>query len=314
MLSIVNRAFERGPQSYRDAPGRIWPDHAGGRTEDAAYSVRPDGRIGEVLTAWSNQTRSGFVPRPRKQLAGLLLVGLVVGSMATFFGGVLIAWLLGDVLELRFEVWLPFVISGVLTLAAGWLVSRPRAACTYVGTEGIANHQAGMRRTDDVMRFDDAAHLYIRETNRYTNGVYQGTDFKFTWKDASGAIVFSDAGTRFVQGMWKDLEIPAWAFLCAAEVQWNRHRWARVEAEWSQHGRATFGDVWVREGEFSINGEVLRVDEVESITIERGFLTVRQVGAKKTLFGTKGITTREVSTIADFPLFLQVLQRAGFSV
>jgi len=312
----MNRSFDRGPQGYRQPPSQRWPDHTGKAVADAVFHVPPDTRVGEVLTAWSNRTSEGYVKRPRKQFFALIFVAIILVGMGGLMGGLALTWLLSDVLSLSFSEWVPFVLSGVLSLGAGWFLSRPRDWCTYVGTEGIAHHHdAILKRTDDVLRFADAATLNIAETNRYTNGAYQGTFFKFTWKDAGGAVLFAAEGTRFIQGMWKDLEIPAWAFLCAAEVQWNRHRWAIIEDSWQEFGCANFGNMVIRSGELEINTERLSPGDVESIAFEQGFMRVRKLGAKKGLFGSKGIISRPVASIPDFPLFLRALRSwGGFQV
>ena len=62
-------------------------------------------------------------------------------------------------------------------------------ACSYVGTEGVARficagHRENLER-GEVFLFWDATDLRTATTRHYTNGVYQGTEYRFDWIDAA---------------------------------------------------------------------------------------------------------------------------------
>src|SRR5205823_156712 len=98
--------------TYREAPHRTWPDHGGRACEDAIYHVPPDPRVGEVLTAWSNQTKTGFHPMPAKALLGL---AVIAGVLALLLGGGTV-WLL-DRLRVGYgPEWLPYLAWGLVAL------------------------------------------------------------------------------------------------------------------------------------------------------------------------------------------------------
>lgn len=58
----MKRRFTERGATYRSAPTQVFPDHEGRVIEDAVYCREPDATIGEVLSAFSNQTTHGFRP------------------------------------------------------------------------------------------------------------------------------------------------------------------------------------------------------------------------------------------------------------
>ena len=55
---------------------------------------------------------------------------------------------------------------------------------------------SGSRRnvTDEVFTFREATELRTSQTRRYTNGVYQGTDYTYTWTDVTGRKRYTVSG------------------------------------------------------------------------------------------------------------------------
>ncbi|MGE0790218.1 MAG: hypothetical protein AB7S26_31375 [Sandaracinaceae bacterium] len=297
---------------YRDSAPRTWPNHRGEPAPEAAYWVPPDSAIGEVITAWSNQTRSGFVSLGAKQRAMAIVGGTAVAGTFGFLLGLALSWLLNAVVGVHPPIWAPYAVSVALLAGLFLWLAQPRAACSYVGTEGIAEHtKRPFRDTHKVLRFVDAQDLLVTQTARYVNGAYQGTDFGFTWRDADGNKLFFGGGTRFEEGVWKGVPSPAWDFLSEAERRWNVLRWTRYRAEWRRDGFVRFGDIVVEPGRITIDGKAIVDEELGSIDIEQGMLRVSRKDAKRSLFRNEGVVTRRLADVPNVQLLLPALSELG---
>lgn len=305
--------------SYREPAPRVWPDHRGQAVSDAVYVVKPDPAIGEVITAWSNQTSTGFRRTPPKRIV-LLVLGLALATaFPVFLLGAGTTWLLST-FDVRAPIWLPYAgwalpVLGILAYA---FKVRPR--CSYIGEDGVHEHvRHGFGRRDRVLRFADAASLTVAEIAKYENGVYQGTEFALKWRDPAGRVLFELSGLRYDHGMFAGAEQPDWELAEAAEARWNALRWERAEEEHAARGEVRFGagelQLGVSDGALRIGEAVLRAEDIERVELVDGMLEVRQRGARKGVLRSEGITRIPARDVEDFATFLRALQRwAGVAV
>ena len=308
------------PESYRAAPGPSWPDHRGRAVPDAAHPVRPDPIIGDVVSAWSNQTIHGPRPLAPKQRRLIALGNSLIAAMIGFFGGVGLVALLGA-LEVQIDPVIPCVVIGLAALAGLWVLSRPRPCATYIGTEGVHEHTAmGIRRHDAAMRFRDAVTLFVRERENgaSSGGRYEGTSYTLTFRDASDGVLLEISGMRYDRGMWAQ-ESEHWIFASAVITRWSAIRWERAKEEKEKDGHASFRagkkTLRVGEGRVSIDDEVLTRDAIDRITVVDGFLSIHRVGAKEGIFRSTGIERFEIGEIGDFDVLVRALRTwGGFSI
>jgi hypothetical protein len=287
---------------------------------DAVYPIRPDPLIGDVISAWSNQTAHGVRPLPAKQRAlariGLLVIAVLVG----YGGGLLLMvaarWAAGVMIE-------PYVAHpavGLVTLAVLVLLSRPRPCTSYVGKDGVQENLAlPLRKKDAVMRWADADALFVREREESgSGGAYQGTSYAVTFRDRDGRALFEITGLRHDRGMWAH-DSEHWAFAKAAMARWSALRWERAEREKRESGLATFraGQKRLRIGErrLLLDDEELTPANVARITLGDGVLSIHHEGAVDGIFRSKGIERFLVADVADLDVVLRALERWGrFSV
>jgi hypothetical protein len=220
---------------YRVAPGRTWRDHRGRPAPESVYAVPPDPSIGEVRTAWSNQTRNGY-RQPSRAAVRRVLGAIVRGTPLAFVGGVATAYALDLIDAYRWlgVGWLPIVVAWApwitIGLAIGDWMQRPRPVSSYVGELGLHEHAQGIfRGRDAILLFEDAATMTHEETAEHVDGSYRGTRFSLVWRNLRGDVVYTIGGVRFDHGIWADAhEAPGWAFACAAEARWNEVLAARA--------------------------------------------------------------------------------------
>lgn len=310
-------ASERG---YRQAADPRWPDHKGRPVPDAAYPVRPDPIIGDVVSAWSNQTTHGPRPMPAKQRRLIALGLLLIAGLIGFFGGMGTLWLLAQ-LDVRPEPAIVYVAIGLVSLGVLYVLSRPRPCASYIGSEGVHEHvEMGIRRHDAAMRFRDADTLCVRERDETTgsSGGYQGTSYTLTFRDASDRSLLEISGLRYDRGMWAQ-ESEHWVFAQAVITRWTAIRWERAKEEKQKHGTASFRagkkTLRVGEGRVLIDDEVLERAAIDRITVVDGFLAIHRVGAKEGIFRSTGIDRFEIGEIGDFEVLLRALRTwGGFAV
>lgn len=310
----------RDPASYREAASPRWPDHRGRAVPDAAFPIRPDPAIGDVVTAWSSETIEGPRPMPTKQRNLIVLGLLLIAGLLGFFGGMgLLA--LFDALDVRIEPAFAYVGVGLVSAVVLFWIARPRPSASYIGTEGVHEHVAiGLRRKDGVVRFRDAAALHVREREETSGsgGGYQGTSYTLTFRDAEARVLMEISGLRYDRGLWAH-ESEHWIFASAVIDRWNGLRWDRAKAEKAADGVASFRagpkSIRVGEGRLQIDDEVLERAAIDRIAVVDGFLVIHRVGAKEGLFRSSGIDRIAVGDVGDFEVLLRALRTwGGFTV
>ena len=309
-------AVEREATSYRDAPTPQWPDHRGRPMPDAVYPIRPDPSIGDVLSAWSNQTSAGARPLPAKQRA-LVRLGLVLFAVLfAFFGGMAVMAASSWALDARLDPYLVYPTCGLAALVALVALSRPRAAVSYVGKEGIQEHfSLPLRKKDAVMRWADAHALFVREREESgSGGAYHGTSYAVTFRDREDRVLFEIAGLRHDRGMWAH-ESEHWDFAKAVIDRWAALRWERADAERRETGLATFRlgkrRLGIGERRLLLDDEELTPAKVSRITLGDGVLSIHREGAVEGLFRSRGIERVLAADVADLDVVLRALERWG---
>lgn len=326
----MSRSFSSKGADYRNAPSATYPDHVGRAAPDAVYWVPPDPSLGEIRSAQSNQTRDGFrredaKTRALKAIGLAILCGLAV--LALGVGTSLLASALGHRIG---EVWMAYVGWIPLALIAVALLARPRPLTSYVGERGFAEHVKlpfGTRHT--LLSFDDARSLVGAQTARYTNGVYQGTDYRYRWLDRDGVKLVELAGIRFDRGMWANRADPAWDFVQAVLQRWGEVRLARAEEDYARDRHVAFdwgkgGTIAIRDGVLELRSpyrgktsgtERVLASELRDAALEEGCLVLRRVGAEEGLLRSRGITRIPLADISDAETLLIAMRRwAGIRV
>jgi hypothetical protein len=130
------------------------------------------------------------------------------------------------------------MIGGMLGLIAGGLIGylrvRFKHACNYVGRDGVADYRCSGAREPlaeaRVFQFRDAVKLQCSETERYTNGVYQGTDYDYVWTNSAGRVCFRLKYLYFrSQGVLSPWREATYEFARAAVAAWEEHFRQRQE-------------------------------------------------------------------------------------
>jgi hypothetical protein len=309
-------AVEREATSYRDAPLPTWPDHRGRPMPDAVYPIRPDPGIGDVISAWSNQTAAGPRPLPAKQRALVRIALLLFAVLFALFAGMALMGITRWAFDVVLDPYVVYPACGLVALVLLVSVSRPRAAVSYIGKEGIQEHFAlPLRKKDAVMRWADAHALYVREREESgSGGAYQGTSYAVTFRDREGRVLFEITGLRHDRGMWAH-ESEHWDFAKAVMARWSALRWERADAERRESGLATFQlgtrRLSIGEQRLFLDDEELSPAKVSRITLGDGVLSIHREGAVEGLFRSKGIERVLAADIADLDVVLRALERWG---
>lgn len=338
---------------YRAPAGPPWPRHDKTPGEpDDDYLVPPDPAIGAVISAQTNRKQHGWYkiegPLRGQMIAGAIL-GVLIGGLAFIGLGVTIATEIeprytysydpytgqyapppppgqfDDVLRTVADV-LPWVSGaggaifwGALGVAVPWLLRRRRSS--YVGQLGLQEHVkyhlAGPKTT--IVRFADCNALQVGRTRHYYNGAYTGTRYSYVWWDRQGKRAFA------IEGQYNDMTARGPSdpvnFAFAAEVAWTGHKIAEIDRVIATQGMARFhvGADYVGVGkgflEIGWRGQVVRLPkpEIQSLNLEQGWLVIKRTGAKEGWFSSDGVFRFPVSGMADFSVFLIVLEeQTGF--
>src|SRR5690606_17146336 len=129
------------------------PDHSGARRPGAVYWTEPPPKIGELVSAWSNQTEDGFVSE--RSLRALVILLVILGAVAVSLVFAACEWL--GVLGAAGTV----AVLGLL-VGFGIIESKSRPWCSYLGSEGFSEHRQTWRSTEHtVVPFAAVAGLWL---------------------------------------------------------------------------------------------------------------------------------------------------------
>jgi hypothetical protein len=340
-------------QPYRTAPaGPPWPRHDRSPGEpDDDYLVPADPAIGPVVSAQTNRKQHGWYPIDRAlrgSMIGFAIVGVICGGLFLGVAGGVI----GDQIRPYHPYYDPYyypgyqqpapdpmddvlrtvadalpwmggiggaLFFGVLGAVGPWLGRRRRSS--YVGQDGLQQyvkyHLTGPSK--QVVRFADCMQLQVARTRHFYNGAYTGTSYNYTWWDRQAKQAFVIAGQYNDMQPLQPTDPVRFAF--AAETAWTQYKIAQVDQQIATTGMARFavGADYIGIGkgflEIGWRGQVQRLSraEIQSLNFETGWLVIKRIGAKEGWFSSDGVFRFPVSGMADFAVFMIVLEeQTGF--
>jgi hypothetical protein len=290
------------PRSHSGAPLSL----------DADFFAPQPPEIGALLSANSTLTR-GKQPIS----AGVRLRRIGAAGLGGFLIGGGVDWLFGVTDAFWVLAW-PVVGAGLGCLLA-WAATRFSHTCTYVGREGVARFACAGRRdnltTREAFRFRDAAELRTAQTHYYRNGVYQNTNYSFTWSDVGGRKRYVVSGAHNSQ-----INIPppshAFHFARAAELAWTIYLLNDVDRQVQLSGTVPFnltGGQWVRLGRgfirLGLGGEPQELDaaDVSEAAVQKGVVKIKRFDAEEGWFSSRGVYKFNFDALANAQLFFHLL-------
>ena len=302
----------------QDAEPRV-TTHAGEALSPSfLYLAAPPMEIGSVRSAFSSiHIEKGIETQVMRRIGGII-GGIVLGAGIVWVIGAKIGlWFFSDV------PMTPLIIGGLIGSVVGFFSSKPKYYTSYVGENGLASFQYGNRRSPiakaEVFPFERGAVLHTEQTRRYTNGVYNGTTYKYTWKDAANKTIHTISG----QHNSKEGTPPAtdpYYFALAAEQAWNYYRFPQYLEKLRQGQSVVFpvqgkGAVLISpqglQLQFGGKNEVISMEEIGNLSINKGQVTITRTGAKKGVMGIgkEGIYTFPYASLGNASLFLAFLSK-----
>jgi hypothetical protein len=235
---------------------------------------------------------------------------------------------IGIIGKIQSTFWLLFwpTVLLLIALVIAWLSTQFSHTSTYVGREGVARFTcAGSRDNvqEEAFAFRDAADLRTSQVRRYTNGVYQGTDYSYTWTDVAGRARFLISGTHGSEAGTPPPEDP-YHFAVASELAWSLYLLDGIDRQIMTKGEVRFN---LRGSDYvAVGPEALRLrlgskevtcatQDIGSVSIHQGVFTVKRKDAKEGWFSSSGVFKFDYGSLANAQLFLFVVQRvAGVEV
>ena len=274
------------------SPNSSVTDNLGGALgPECDFFVAPPREIGEVVHAYSSLKRD-VEPRTPQQRAFIAAIWAAVAGAAGF----------GADYALGVGSPLMYIIPAAIGALIAWLVSPFSHICNFVGKEGCAEFKCkGSReeiRQKKVFRFKDAWAVSTSSTRHFTNGVYTGTTFTFTWYPHEGKKAIYQITGRHTA----NLKVPPlkniYNFARAVEGSWSRFLLPILDDQLKKQGYINFymGDGrWARLGPGFLDivdkkGEVHRcaAADIGSAKIASGTFTITRKDATSTFFGLLG--------------------------
>ncbi|WP_395094892.1 hypothetical protein [Armatimonas sp.] len=277
-------------------------DHTGQLLEDdREFSEPAPPTIGRVQSAFST-LRHGETPSFSKKSI----------ARATIYGALVVV-LLGTLIYFSPQfgkdtgiVWGAGGFFSLILLVMGIVALRPHEY-SYTGEKGIARfyfsgsglanllarEMKGTTRSTGVFLFEQARVLYNGSIRHYTNGIYTGTDTRFTWMDGDGKPLYTLASHYY---SYKENPGPEASihFFRAAEKVWTAWVMEKHREELERQGKTGFPlrtggaifltrhGITVREGK---NETEFLGDSLKGVTLQQGQLCLHRDGEKAGLFG-----------------------------
>jgi len=301
-----------GWKNHNDAP----------LNDDAVFIGDPGASIGDVLSATTELKQNGSMVGGTGKLVGRILGALFFGACGAGAGyGVAIGVFRvlrghGEVPEML--LYAGAGILGVLAFAASMLLIQPGPTTTYVGSEGLLRiKRKGRDANMDHVRFEDVTGLTTHQVRNYTNGVYTGTNYTFTFHRRQGGKPFVINGAFQTK---EGTQAPAHNFVhfaWAAERAYTLFRLHGMDQQLAQQGMLHFDagggnrislGTNVMELTFKGQTERLQKSDIASLNLNAGMLTIERVGATKGMFSKSGVFTFNVGQMHDFRYFLIALE------
>lgn len=296
----------------------VWPNHGGARVDpEALYFGNPGDAIGRVLSASTDDSTRPGAGRTFGRVMLKLFAGLLLGGVGAGVGAAS-AWLVGELLPAAVDLTTHAVVGyGLVAFMIGVVIARQKTRTTFVGTDGVSRSLRARNGVEtETLRWEDAAHLKFQQTRNYTNGVYTGTVYDFTWRGPDGKKRFR------ISGGFRQKEVEAAPpgneihFAHAAEASWTAWRLGHLAEQLEQRGAIEFAvgrknRIALSDGAMELRWgdkvERLTPEDIDSVTIDTGFMTIKRVGARAGLFSSDGVFRFNVNGMEDFRVFLAAL-------
>lgn len=206
-------------------------------------------------------------------------------------------------------------IGGCVT----WICTQFHHTCSYVGTDGLISYELVKSRSampkESLLLFTDAHSLYTKTTRNYTNGIYSGTDYAYTWKKNSG-------NQHVITGSYHSEKIAPeagnkWYFANIAESVWSSYLLSNLDLELEQNGYVEFpiggalqavrvGNGFMEFVTKKDGAQRVMVSEMRDITLGSGTFQFKHQDAK--WWSGKGKFSFEYANIANARVFLICLK------
>ena len=280
------------------------------------YLAPPPLEIGEILSAHSNMEGG----KGAEAQTGKRLLSAGGGALA----GILILLYISYRGRFSFDLTLGILfygLAGLIGAIIGYAVAKPKYETSFVGKNGVAFYHYGGKNKPigkaEVLNFDNAADLLVKQINHYHNGVYTGTNYVFVWNDAAGKPVHTIKGDHNNKDGMPSLDHPFW-YALAAETAWTNVKLpalvARVRrgetVSFPVKGKGTVGiapdGVVVEMGK---RHEVVPFDAIGDFGIKGGEVSIKRVGAKNGFLGigADGVYKFPYNSLANARQFLALL-------
>jgi hypothetical protein len=288
------------------------PNHGGGRLPASSdFFTTPPEEIGPILSA---HTTLFAGKRPRTP--GVRLIASGLAGLAGLAAGSLIVMLFRPRGELWQILW-P-TVGSLLGVILGRVLTRFVHVCSYVGRDGVARYTCAGNRDrivgSEVFLYQEAAELRTGQTARYNHGVYQGTDYTFTWTDAKGRTAYLISGTyRNAKGLPPTTD--AFHYGRAAEAAWTDYLLALAPKRIKESGSVTFD---LRKGQslglapkrltIQFGGEPVEwsASEIEQIVVDKGAVKIKRTDAQEGWFSSKGVLKIPLESLGNAQCFLRL--------
>ncbi|HTL83519.1 MAG TPA: hypothetical protein VL651_17505, partial [Bacteroidia bacterium] len=201
-------------------------------------------------------------------------------------------------------------------------------------TEGFAIYRIDAKtmdhKADKECLFKDADYLKREVTEKYTNGVYQSTDFNFRWVNKNGEVLFKEEGSHNKKLKEPKIEssnsfvvTPKYSYLLKCEEAWTRFKQEKILASPPQEISFPILDRKARVQEQRIllsptgvtleyAGETttIRKEELGNIVFSKGHLVITSKDFESGFFKNKGThITRPANDVANVMLFMQLSRK-----
>jgi hypothetical protein len=281
---------------------------------DADFFVDPPTEIGPLFSAHTTLTQS---KRPWSIWQRLLLalvccgVGFVIGCAIDLIFGLQIGF--------WFIAW-PFG-GAILAALIAFTATKFSHTCTYIGRDGAAHFMCSGQREaiskNEVFRFRDASELRTAQTRHYKNGVYQRTEYSYTWTDVGGRQRFQIKGSHTSEKG----EPPAkdhYQFARATEFAWTMYLLDQVHRQIELGDGVKFqlgSNNWIRIGPgkltFSLSGDVQEwaAEEMNGVIVQNGVVKIKRTDAKEGWFSSTGVIKFSFDTLSNAQLFFHLMDK-----
>ena len=194
-------------------------------------------------------------------------------------------------------------------------------SCTYVGAKGVAWYQctggrARLTRTD-LFLFKNAADLRTGQVRHYFNGIYNGTNYFYTWSNEKGKTIYTLAG-RFRSEAGTPKVTDPFYFALAAEAAWSQYLLKNIDRLTDDDNLIFFAltrgnYVQLGKGLFILklgkNTMELEADHIESITMNNGIVYVKEAGGKQGWFSNTGIHQFAYKDLGNAQFFIFAVEK-----